>query len=121
MVHSDAATVNPRDVLIDDSKQADIENLGDCHRVLGDGQTLGDFSLTIIPLLRKIKELWTESYPTWFGSSRAPMAIRNVTLLHRSSASPHYTSLRRYTNPFYLGHGSMHEQGINQEEAAAKN
>jgi hypothetical protein len=47
-VHSDAATVNPRDVLIDDSKQADIENLGDCLRVLGDGQTLGDFSLTII-------------------------------------------------------------------------
>jgi type IV secretion system protein TrbE len=47
-VHSDAATVNQRDVLIDESKQADIENLGDCLRVLGDGQTLGDFSLTII-------------------------------------------------------------------------
>ena len=47
-VHSDAATVNPRDVLIDESKQADIENLGECLRVLGDGQTLGDFSLTII-------------------------------------------------------------------------
>jgi type IV secretion system protein VirB4 len=47
-VHSDAATLNPRDVLIDESKQADIENLGDCLRVLGDGQTLGDFSLTII-------------------------------------------------------------------------
>jgi hypothetical protein len=39
--------VNPRDVLIDESKQADIENLGDCLRVLGDGQSLGDFSLTI--------------------------------------------------------------------------
>ena len=47
-VQSDPATVNPRDVLIDESKQADIENLGDCLRVLGDGQTLGDFSLTII-------------------------------------------------------------------------
>ena len=47
-VHSDAAMVNPRDVLIDESRQADIENLGDCLRVLGDGQTLGDFSLTII-------------------------------------------------------------------------
>ena len=47
-VHSDAATVNPRDVLIDESKQADIENLGDCLRALGDGQTLGNFSLTII-------------------------------------------------------------------------
>src|SRR5579864_7873998 len=47
-VNSDPANVNPRDVLIDESKQADIENLGDCLRVLGDGQTLGDFSLTII-------------------------------------------------------------------------
>lgn len=47
-VHAHAATVNPRDVLIDEAKQADIENLGDCLRVLGDGQILGDFSLTII-------------------------------------------------------------------------
>ena len=45
---ADTATVNPRDVLIDESKQADIENLGDCLRVLGDGQILGDFSLTIV-------------------------------------------------------------------------
>src|SRR6201987_238232 len=45
---ADPTTVNPRDVLIDESKQADIENLGDCLRVLGDGQTLGNFSLTII-------------------------------------------------------------------------
>ena len=30
------------------SKQADIENLGECLRVLGDGQSLGDFSLTIV-------------------------------------------------------------------------
>ena len=29
-MQSDPATVNPRDVLIDESKQADIENLGDC-------------------------------------------------------------------------------------------
>jgi energy-coupling factor transporter ATP-binding protein EcfA2 len=35
-------------VLVDESKQADIENLGDCLRVLGDGQSLGDFSLTIV-------------------------------------------------------------------------
>jgi type IV secretory pathway VirB4 component len=47
-VRADAATVNPRDVLIDESKQADIENLGDCLRVLGDGQSLGEFSLTIV-------------------------------------------------------------------------
>ena len=44
---SDAAQTNPRDVLVDESKQADIENLGDCLRALGDGQQLGDFSLTV--------------------------------------------------------------------------
>jgi type IV secretion system protein VirB4 len=41
-------TTNPRDVLVDESKQADIENLGDCLRALGDGQSLGEFSLTIV-------------------------------------------------------------------------
>ena len=45
---NDSAKTNPRDVLVDESKQADIENLGDCLRALGDGQTLGDFSLTIV-------------------------------------------------------------------------
>ncbi len=45
---SDPAKTNPRDVLIDESKQADIENLGDCLRALGEGQSLGEFSLTIV-------------------------------------------------------------------------
>ena len=45
---NDPAKTNPRDVLVDESKQADIENLGDCLRALGDGQSLGEFSLTII-------------------------------------------------------------------------
>jgi len=45
---SDHAQTNQRDVLIDESKQADIENLGECLRALGDGQTLGDFSLTVV-------------------------------------------------------------------------
>jgi len=45
---NDPAKTNPRDVLIDESKQADIENLGDCLRVLGDGQCLGDLSLSIV-------------------------------------------------------------------------
>lgn len=39
---------NPRDVPVDESKQADIENLGDCLRALGEGQQLGEFSLTIV-------------------------------------------------------------------------
>jgi type IV secretion system protein VirB4 len=33
---------------VDESKQTDIENLDDCLRALGDGQSLGDFSLTIV-------------------------------------------------------------------------
>jgi type IV secretion/conjugal transfer VirB4 family ATPase len=45
---NDATKTSPRDVLVDESKQADIENLGDCLRALGDGQSLGDFSLTIV-------------------------------------------------------------------------
>jgi type IV secretion system protein VirB4 len=45
---NDTATTNPRDVLVDESKQADIEHLGDCLRALGDGQSLGEFSLTIV-------------------------------------------------------------------------
>jgi type IV secretion system protein VirB4 len=45
---NDPTKTNPRDVLVDESKQADIENLGDCLRALGDGQSLGDFSLTIV-------------------------------------------------------------------------
>jgi hypothetical protein len=57
---NDATKTNPRDVLVDESKQADIENLGDCLRALGDGQSLGDFSLTIV----------------LFGPSRADMRAR---------------------------------------------
>ena len=49
---NDPAKTNPRDVLVDESKQADIENLGDCLRALGDGQSLGDFSLTIVVYAR---------------------------------------------------------------------
>ena len=54
---NDPAKTNPRDVLIDESKQADIENLGDCLRVLGDGQSLGDFSLTLVLYGRDRHEL----------------------------------------------------------------
>ncbi len=45
---NDPAKTNPRDILVDESKQADIEDLGDCLRALGDGQQLGEFSLTIL-------------------------------------------------------------------------
>jgi type IV secretion system protein VirB4 len=44
----DESKVDQRDVLIDEGKQADIEALGDCLRALGDGQVLGDLSLTIV-------------------------------------------------------------------------
>ena len=45
---NDPGKSNQRDVLVDESKQADIENLGDCLRALGDGQQLGELSLTIV-------------------------------------------------------------------------
>jgi len=47
-IGNDQAKTDPRNVLVDESKQADIENLGDCLRALGDGQQLGELSLTII-------------------------------------------------------------------------
>lgn len=49
-----------RDQLIDESKQADIEQLGDCLRALGDGQTMGDFSLTIVLNSRDLDTLTRE-------------------------------------------------------------
>jgi type IV secretion/conjugal transfer VirB4 family ATPase len=54
---NDPVKTNPRDVLVDESKQSDIENLGDCLRALGDGQSLGEFSLTIILYSRDSREL----------------------------------------------------------------
>ena len=45
---NDPTKQNQRDVLVDESKQADIENLGDCLRALGDGQSLGEFSFTLV-------------------------------------------------------------------------
>src|SRR6266567_2978788 len=54
---NDATKTNSRDVLVDESKQADIENLGDCLRALGEGQSLGDFSLTIVLYGRSRTEL----------------------------------------------------------------
>ena len=54
---NDTTKTSPRDVLVDESKQADIENLGDCLRVLGDGQSLGNFSLTIVLYGRSKAEL----------------------------------------------------------------
>ena len=41
-------TTRERDELIDESKQADIESLGDCMRALGEGQTMGAMSFTVV-------------------------------------------------------------------------
>jgi len=70
---NDATKTNPRDVLVDESKQADIENLGDCLRALGDGQSLGDFSLTIVLYGRSKAEL-EQLGPSSLASSPTPTA-----------------------------------------------
>jgi len=54
---NDPVKTNPRDILVDESKQADIENLGECLRALGDGQSLGEFSLTIVLFNRDMREI----------------------------------------------------------------
>ena len=56
-IGNDTSKTNPRDVLVDESKQADIENLGDCLRALGDGQLLGEFSLSIVLYARTKTEV----------------------------------------------------------------
>ena len=43
-----AETSLERDRLVDESKQADVESLGECLRALGDGQAMGEFSLTVV-------------------------------------------------------------------------
>jgi type IV secretion system protein TrbE len=53
----DPATYDPRNTIIDESKQADIEHLGDCLRALGEGQALGDFSLTVVLYAQDKKSL----------------------------------------------------------------
>ncbi len=47
-IQCDPASYDPRNVIMDESKQADIENLGDCLRALGEGQMLGEFSFTLV-------------------------------------------------------------------------
>src|SRR5438477_6488886 len=53
----DPASYDPRNTIIDESKQADIENLGDCLRTLGEGQVLGQFSLTVVLYAQNKKSL----------------------------------------------------------------
>ena len=39
---------DPNDVLVDESKQDDIKDLGNCLRELGTGRSIGDFSFTLV-------------------------------------------------------------------------
>jgi type IV secretion/conjugal transfer VirB4 family ATPase len=43
----DESKSSKRDELIDESKQADVEDLGQCIKQLGDGQSMGEFSFTL--------------------------------------------------------------------------
>src|SRR5258708_15330551 len=86
---NDTTKVHPRDVLVDESKQHDIENLGDCLRALGDGQSLGDFSLTIVmtPRINRTSTiLW--------ASSAVFLAMRMGVYLSRPTTNSMRTSRR---------------------------
>jgi type IV secretion/conjugal transfer VirB4 family ATPase len=82
----DPATYDPRNVIIDESKQADIENLGDCLRALGEGQTLGDFSLTVV--------LYAEDKRTL--DNALPEVVRVFTSADGSLYSETYNQLNAY-------------------------
>ena len=95
---NDATKTNPRDVLVDESKQADIENLGDCLRALGDGQSLGEFSLTIVLYGRSKAEL--EQLGAEFAAfSPTPTAI---CFLRPTTSSTHTSPLYPETMPLNL-------------------
>ncbi len=62
LIQSASAEKSPeRDRLVDESKQADIESLGDCLRALGDGQTMGQFSLTVVLYGRELETVTRET------------------------------------------------------------
>jgi len=82
----DPASYDPRNVIIDESKQADIENLGDCLRALGEGQTLGDFSLTVV--------LYAEDKRTL--DRALPEVVRVFTSADGSLFSETYNQLNAY-------------------------
>jgi len=97
---NDPAKTNPRDVLVDESKQADIENLGDCLRALGDGQSLGDFSLTIVvyaPTKRETDQLIGE-FASVFANADGNLFVETYNQLNAYFATipgGYATNLRR--------------------------
>jgi len=97
---NDPSKTNPRDVLVDESKQADIENLGDCLRALGDGQSLGDFSLTIVlyaPTKRETDQLLGE-FSSVFTNADGNLFVETYNQLNAYFATlpgGYATNLRR--------------------------
>jgi type IV secretion system protein TrbE len=97
---NDPAKTNSRDVLVDESKQADIENLGDCLRALGDGQSLGDFSLTIVvhaPTKRETDQLIGE-FASVFTNADGNLFVETYNQLNAYFATipgGYATNLRR--------------------------
>ena len=82
----DPASYDPRNTIIDESKQADIENLGDCLRTLGEGQTLGEFSLTVVLYAENKKSL----------DKTLPEAVRVFTGADGSLFAETYNQLNAY-------------------------
>ena len=82
----DPESYDPRNVIIDESKQADIENLGDCLRAIGEGQTLGDFSLTVVLYAEDKKAL----------DRALPEVVRIFTSADGSLFSETYNQLNAY-------------------------
>src|SRR5436309_6643078 len=82
----DPASYDPRNTIIDESKQADIENLGDCLRTLGEGEVLGEFSLTVVLYGENKKSL----------DKTLPEAVRVFTGADGSLFNETYNQLNAY-------------------------
>jgi type IV secretion/conjugal transfer VirB4 family ATPase len=81
---TDPSKVDQRDVLRDDSKQADMDLLGSCLRCLGDGQSLGDFSLTIVIAAKDKREMdrLVGEFSTIFGNADGNLFVETYNQLN---------------------------------------
>jgi type IV secretion system protein VirB4 len=88
---NDASKTNPRDVLVDESKQAAIENLGDCLRAHWATANRSATSRSRLSSTAARKPNWSNSGPSSLASSPTPTAIY----------SPRPTTNSMPTSPLY--------------------
>ena len=124
---NDATKTNPRDVLVDESKQADIENLGDCLRALGDGQSLGDLSVTIVlygqsqaeldPLVAEFTGIFTNADGNLFAETYNQLNAYFATVQLRLQPAQAVSAEHELRRPLFF----VHDPSRRKDERASGN